>query len=181
MTSWTDEFPALIEEALERSNRPDSRDHGVHHWQLVAVVGAELIPLVPGADLEIVFCFALFHDSKRENEYVDPGHGKRGGQLAAELLEGRGLLGDEQLEKLVYACHHHTGARTSEDPTIGACWDSDRLNLWRVAIEPDPKFMSTSPGHDPARIKWAEDLQDEHYTWAQICEMYSTLEGGPQV
>jgi uncharacterized protein len=172
---WGNDYRDLVEEALARSNRPHSVDHGIHHWQLVAVCGAELVPLVPGVDPDVVFCFALFHDSMRENDYVDPDHGKRGGELARELLGGRGFLDEAQLDDLVFACEHHTSSRTSDDPTIGVCWDSDRLNLWRVAIEPDPRFMSTSPGRDPDRIEWAERLQDEHYSWDQIREMYAKL------
>jgi uncharacterized protein len=140
------------------------------------VTGAELIPLVPGADPEIVFCFALFHDSMRENDYVDPGHGKRGGALARELLEHRGLLDEAQIDSLVYACDNHTAARTVDDPTIGLCWDSDRLNLWRVAIEPDPQLMSTAPGRDPKWIAWGHELQDRTYSWEQVCSLYSALD-----
>ncbi|MEA2516366.1 MAG: uncharacterized protein QOG16_204 [Actinomycetota bacterium] len=172
---WGDPYRDLVSEALARSNRPQSVDHGIHHWQLVAVCGAELIPLVPGVDPDVVFCFALFHDSMRENDYVDPGHGKRGGELARELLGGRELLDEAQLDDLVYACDHHTSSRTSDDPTIGVCWDSDRLNLWRVAIEPDPRLMSTSAGRDPERIAWAERLQDENHSWDEIREMYGGL------
>lgn len=172
---WGSPYRELIEEVLAQSNRPDSSDHGVHHWQLVAVCGAELIPLVPGADPDVVFCFALFHDSMRENDYVDPGHGKRGGELARELLGGRDLLAADQLDDLTFACDHHTSARTSDDPTIGVCWDSDRLNLWRVAIEPDPSLMSTPPGRDLERIAREEGLQDGEYTWDEIREKYARL------
>ena len=172
---WVDTYPALIEEVLEKSNRRHSVDHGEHHWQLVAVTGAELLAESSGADPDVVFLFALFHDSKRENEYVDPGHGRRGGKLARELLDGRGLVTDTQLEQLVYACDHHTGARTSKDPTIGTCWDSDRLNLWRVAIEPDPALLSTEPARKAQRIEWAEELQDKDFIWTDVCKMYAAL------
>jgi uncharacterized protein len=175
---WGPPFAELVEKVLTRSNRPDSTVHGVHHWQLVAFCGSELIPLVPGSDPEVVFCFALFHDSMRENDYVDPGHGKRGGELARELLGGRDLLSDEQIDDLVYACDHHTSSRTSDDPTIGVCWDSDRLNLWRVAIEPEPRFMSTAPGRDPDRIARADLLQDESYSWDELRDVYASLAAG---
>lgn len=172
---WTNAYPALIEDVLARSTGAESRDHGEHHWQLVGIAGAELLPHLPGADADVVFCFALFHDSMRENDYVDPDHGKRGGALARELLGGRGLLDDAQLDDLVFACDHHTSARVSDDPTIGGCWDSDRLNLWRVAIEPAPHLMSTVPGRDAGRIKWADGLQDESYSWAEVCATYGRI------
>jgi len=40
------------------------------------------MPDVPSADPDVVFCFALFHDSMRFNEFDDPEHGRRGGELA---------------------------------------------------------------------------------------------------
>jgi HD superfamily phosphodiesterase len=51
-----------------------------------------------------VLLFALLHDSRREHEYDDPGHGERGARLARELHAG-GLLDLEagQMEKLVLA------------------------------------------------------------------------------
>ena len=120
----------------------------------------------------MVLLFALFHDSMRHNDYVDPGHGKRGGKLARRLLDDSDLLTDDQLEKLVFACDRHTGAVISEDPTVGVCWDSDRLNLWRVAIVPDPALLSTEPARRPERIAWAEDLQDKDFSWEEVCAAY---------
>lgn len=51
--------------------------------------------------------FALFHDSRRLNDDVDPDHGSRGARLAEEL-DAEGLLPvtDLQLGLLVYACYH---------------------------------------------------------------------------
>jgi uncharacterized protein len=158
---------------LDRATRPDSRDHGVRHWQLVAWTGAQLLPDVPGADADLVLCFALFHDSMRFNEHTDPEHGLRGGQLAAELLAGWPYLDDARVETLVDACTRHTDGETSSDPSVGVCWDSDRLNLWRVGYRPDPAYLSTKPAKLPERIEWARRLQDETYGWEQVCEAYS--------
>src|SRR4051794_34897034 len=36
------------------------------------------------------------------------------------------------LEVLATACTGHADGGTSADPTVGACWDADRLNLWWV-------------------------------------------------
>ena len=38
-------------------------------------------------------------------------------------------------------CPRH---RHSADPTIGACWDADRLNLWRVGVAPARGMLSTA-------------------------------------
>jgi uncharacterized protein len=70
----------------------------------------------------------------------------RGGLLARRLNgELLGLPGD-RLDLLEAACKGHTDGRTSDDPTIGACWDADRLDLCRLGRAIDPGAMSTAPG-----------------------------------
>jgi hypothetical protein len=52
------------------------------------------------------------------------------------------------------------GGGTTSDPTIGACWDADRLDLWRLGRRPDPMLLSTPAARDPDTIEWARGLQD---------------------
>ena len=130
---------------------------------------------VPRADPDLVFCFALFHDSMRLNEYTDPEHGLRGGRLAAELLEEWPYLDEARVELLVDACTRHTDGETSSDPSVAVCWDSDRLNLWRVGYRPDPAYLSTKSAKLPERIEWARRLQKEEHSWEQVCHTYSEL------
>lgn len=172
---WTSDYPQLIEAVLARATRPNSPDHGVHHWQLVAWTAAQLVPEVSGVDPDVVFTFALFHDSMRLNEFTDPEHGKRGGELAAEMLGGWPYLSRAQLDDIVFACTEHTSGETTSDPSIGVCWDSDRLNLWRVGYEPDGAYLSTEPARRRERIEWAYLLQEEDYSWEQVCAAYSAL------
>jgi uncharacterized protein len=40
----------------------------------------------------------------------------------------------------------HTAGQVSADPTVGACWDADRLHLPRCGITPNPDLFSTAPG-----------------------------------
>ncbi|MFN9877484.1 MAG: hypothetical protein ACK557_03300, partial [Planctomycetota bacterium] len=61
-----------------------------------------------GADLEVVALFALFHDACRRNEFRDPGHGQRGGELARKLRGSHVNLDDERFELLYEACRLHT-------------------------------------------------------------------------
>jgi uncharacterized protein len=125
--------------------------HGQNHWRRVASVGLDLAHATPGADVRVVLLFALLHDSQRENEDDDPGHGERAAQLARELhAEGILDLGAGQLDKLVLACRTHTDGTRSTDPTVGVCFDADRLDLGRVGIEPDPELMSTNAGRERA-------------------------------
>lgn len=168
-TSWAD----LVKTVESRAPLVDSPDHGAHHWRLVAVTGAELLATVPEADPLVVLLFALFHDSQRETDYVDPEHGPRGARLARELVP-RSLpnLEPERLEVLCHACEVHTTAPSTDDPTLGTCWDSDRLNLWRVGIEPSTLYLSTEVAKKPERIAWAEQLQDDDFAWSEVLEMY---------
>jgi uncharacterized protein len=108
-----------------------------------------------GADLEVLELFAVFHDSRRTNESVDHGHGVRGAELA-ERFHGRYFqVAPEQLEILLAACRDHTRGGVSDHPTIGTCWDADRLDLWRVGIYPDPTFMCTEEARSKEVIEWA--------------------------
>ena len=167
-------FLKLARDVEQRAPLADSPDHGIHHWQLVAVTGAELAEPVPEADRLVLLLFALFHDSQRETDYVDPEHGPRAAALAAEMLRPV-LPGLEpaRLELLCKACELHTTAPPTDHPTLGTCWDADRLNLWRVGIEPSLRFLSTDESKRPERIQWAEELQDVDYSWQQISEIYN--------
>ena len=49
--------------------------------------------------------------------------------------------------------------RVSDDPTIGTCWDADRLHLPRVAIEPDRAFFSHARRPRRRRLEAAASLR----------------------
>jgi uncharacterized protein len=53
---------------------------------------------------------------------------------------------------LDFACTWHTDLAHHPDPSIGTCWDSDRLDLGRVGIIPDPAYMSTNMGRELAGL-----------------------------
>lgn len=168
-----DRFLKLVDTVEKRAPLVGSADHGAHHWRLVAVTGAELLSTVPEADPVVALLFALFHDSQRETDYVDPEHGPRGARLARELVPGAlPEVGSDRLEVLCEACDLHTTAPATDHPTLGTCWDSDRLNLWRVGIEPSPLYLSTDEAKRPERIAWAEGLQERDYGWDEVLEMY---------
>jgi uncharacterized protein len=127
---------------------PDSV-HGAQHWRRVARNGRHLAGRT-GADLVVVRLFALFHDSRREHDGPDLVHGDQGAELA---MQWRGVvyeLDDTRMDLLVTACRGHTRERHHADPTIGTCWDADRLDLGRVGIVPSPGYMSTGFGRELA-------------------------------
>lgn len=172
LSTWLD----LVAEVESRAPLTASKDHGAHHWRLVAWTGSELLEEVTGGDPLVVLLFALFHDSQRQSEYADPQHGVRGAQLARELLAQRGdLFEARQLDVLVDACNRHTGAGPTEDPTRGICWDADRLNLWRVGTTPSEAYLSTAAAKAPERIAWARDLQTFDIAWEAIAQRYRAL------
>jgi uncharacterized protein len=123
--------------------------HGPAHWRRVERNGLWLAER-SGGDLFVVRLFAWFHDSCRVNEWNDPEHGKRGADYAVKLRGTLFDLEDEAVDRLVYACTWHTDQEYSDDPTIGACWDADRLDIGRVGTTPSPRFMSTAAGKEAA-------------------------------
>lgn len=132
----------VLEAVLAVSTTNASRLHGLEHWKRVGQNGLALADETEGADAEVVLLFALFHDSMRLNDGYDPDHGRRGSGLARELAH---LLPLEQrrLDLLAAACDDHADGLVCADPTVGACWDADRLDLPRVGIRSDPELLST--------------------------------------
>jgi uncharacterized protein len=139
----------LLDSVLAHSTSNRSRLHGLEHWHRVTRNGLVLAEETTGADAEIVMLFGLFHDSMRENDGHDPGHGPRAAELAEQLS---GLTG-YRLELLMLACELHADGEVSSDPTIGVCWDGDRLDLPRVGIRPSMSLMSTEAGRKKARSR----------------------------
>jgi uncharacterized protein len=139
-----------LREHVAREFRCD-RDsvHGPSHWKRVEQNGI-VIAKRSGAVVEVVRLFAYFHDSRREHDGSDNTHGARGAVYAASLRGTLFQLSDEHFELLRYACEWHTHGELSDEPTIGTCWDADRLDLWRVGTKPHVSYMSTEFGRELA-------------------------------
>jgi uncharacterized protein len=166
----------LLSQLDEHAPLRTSFHHGDLHWQAVAHAGLELAAEVDGCDREIVFLFALFHDAQRENEWDDPGHGARGAKLARRLHGQAFTLPERRLTLLCDACEGHTDVPRSDDPTVGVCFDADRLNLWRVGTVPDPAYLSTGPARSRERISHAATWHGVAYGWETLAERYGLLE-----
>jgi uncharacterized protein len=159
----------LIQAVVDRSPNSISLLHGEEHWRSVAHVGLEIGAATPGADLELVFLFSLLHDAMRRTDFGDPNHGRRAGGLIRDLKRERLLdLPQERERVLLSACCLHSDGSTSPDPTIGACWDADRLNLWRVGLTPVDRFLSTPEGRRPERAAWALDALGDVPSWMDL-------------
>ena len=144
----------IVEEILRGYPLSPRGCHGAVHWARVLENGLKLAEST-GANVAVVRLFAVFHDSRRENDGSDPDHGLRGADLAAALRGRLFDLSDADFDVLYRACEWHTHGRTDPDVTVQTCWDSDRLDLGRVGIVPDPRYLCTPAAKSPAVIDWA--------------------------
>jgi uncharacterized protein len=139
--------------------------HGVSHWARVRVNGLRL-SASSGADPIVVELFSFLHDSCRLNDNRDLEHGHRAAELALRFQGQHFTLNDRQLNQLTTACRDHTHGVETCDPTIATCWDADRLDLWRVGIQPDPDRLLTALAKSPVFMncaiersrRWLEQL-----------------------
>ena len=140
--------------------------HGPSHWTRVKENGLAVAKF-SGANARVVALFALFHDSCRESDGWDPGHGQRGAELARQLRSEKFDIPDEEFELLSYACQWHTDQKFHDDATIGTCWDADRLDLGRVGAVPDAAYLNTSAAKYVANqggtIALLEDLEQDFF------------------
>lgn len=135
---------AVLNEAIKVFKLNSERSiHGPEHWDQVERNVIELGENIPGCDIEIARLFAILHDCKRQDEDVDKEHGKRAAEFARELYD-KGMLeiDPEQFSTLIFAIKHHSDGLVSSDPTIGVCWDADRLDLPRVGTTPVADMLS---------------------------------------
>ncbi len=162
--SHADQFlkKELIHLILEEYSLPTYGTHGISHWARVLEIGLRLAKDT-GANTQIVSLFAIFHDSKRQNEKRDIGHGKRGADYAATLRGTYVDLSDTEFDLLYRACELHTDGLTEDDITVQTCWDSDRLDLCRVSIEPKPECLCTMVAKDEKMISWASNRAKDRF------------------
>jgi uncharacterized protein len=150
-TEMTDTlWKTLLDECCQRAeDGPLNQEHTAHgydHWERVRTAGM-MLAYMEGGSPKISQAFAWLHDCCRENEVHDPRHGRRAA-LFAQTLRTRGILRvtDDEWETLKEALTDHNGGRTHPDIDVACCWDADRLDLGRVHITPEMRFMSTATG-----------------------------------
>jgi len=119
--------------------------HGLPHWEKVEKYGLK-IANHSGADTNIVRLFAVLHDSRRKHDGIDAEHGFRSAEFAISLRDKYFKLNDYDFATLIYAIKWHNNGLISDDPTIGTCWDADRLDLPRAGIIPRPRKLNTKYG-----------------------------------
>ena len=149
-----DKLQTIGREILRHYSLMPDGIHGVAHWGRVLEIGM-LLAEKTGANIRIVQLFALFHDSCRENDGRDPEHGARGAALAGKIHGRLFKLSKDDLLLLQDACTRHTYSFTEANVTVQTCWDSDRLDLGRVGIVPDPLRLCTDAAKRPEFLNWA--------------------------
>jgi uncharacterized protein len=148
--------------------------HGIDHWGRVLENGIQLGGM-SGADIRIVQLFALFHDSRRQNDGYDPDHGARGAELAGEMNGSLFTLSRDELSLLQDACTRHTMGLTEADITVQTCWDADRLDLPRVQKFPIPERLCTKPARDVHFIELTSQRSIANHLTAFALELRKLL------
>lgn len=128
--------------------------HGVGHWQRVCENGLRIAEQT-GANPLIVELFAFLHDCCREDDGTDPGHGERAAEFSVSLRGSILHLSDGDFAVLHEAIRDHELGLTEGDITVLTCWDADRLDLGRVGIRPDPRYLCTAFARRKETIIWA--------------------------
>lgn len=126
--------------------------HGVPHWSRVWRNARELCE-AEGVPTKVPCVFSFLHDSMRADDGVDRMHGPRAVAWIERLYVKRQLpLGMNDFHLLCVAINGHSDGETDADPIVQVCWDSDRLDLGRVGIRPDPRYLCTAHAKKPDTI-----------------------------
>ncbi len=147
--------PDLVQAIIDQHQLNGKRSiHFVDHWARVMENGRRLAGFNQ-ARLDVVELFAVFHDSGRVSDGNDRSHGEVGAQIACSMYElGMFQLDSDGLDLLTLACVQHSWGGTVANITVQTCWDSDRLDLLRAGISPDPKRLCTLAARSPEMIGW---------------------------
>jgi uncharacterized protein len=129
--------------------------HGPSHWQRVDTFGLN-IAKTSGADLTVVRLFALLHDSCRQDDGADLDHGPRAAEMLDRIVPTVFAIDPGRFDLLKETIRLHTFGQTTNDPTIGTCWDADRLDIGRVGMTPNAQYMSTEVGKDKAASQYVQ-------------------------
>lgn len=150
--------------------------HGIRHWKAVTQTALLLADLIDEADVGVALLFGLLHDSQRTNENEDPDHGPFAADLMQQLRrEGVITISDERADKLAEAMSLHDAGGVSDDPTIGVCWDADRLQLQRLGYPLDPERLSTPEAMDPQIQRIAAKFDHSPIDWNELKAMADAI------
>jgi uncharacterized protein len=130
--------------------------HGIAHWARVRANGL-MLAQETGANDHVVELFAWFHDARRVGEHEDDGHGSRGAALAQQLNGHFFEATDAEMALLLHACRYHSDGLMTDDVTVMTCWDADRLDLGRVGMVPEPRYLCTKAARRNSSLEKANN------------------------
>jgi uncharacterized protein len=178
----TIDWRVLCEHVASHATLALSPLHGIHHWANVIRTAGVLGSHLPGINSRVTALFGLIHDCCRWNEGSDREHGSRAAAFARSLQGRYFHLDDRELVLLTEACAGHSDGRITDDLTVGACWDADRINLVRLGYAPVERFMSLDPtvSMSPAIISWVDGINKDSAfatidSLAHICETHEGI------
>jgi uncharacterized protein len=148
------DFPKIATRATQRFPLSLKGVHGLAHWQRVQENGLRLAEH-NHADQDTIRLFSFLHDCCRENDRFDPDHGPRAAEFLASLRDELITATDEEFGRLFEAIRDHTRVIHNRDVTIATCWDADRLDIGRVGVRPDRRFLNTAIAKEERILRWA--------------------------
>ena len=133
---------AIIEQILKDATAWPNGCHGLGHWERVAGY-ARIIAAAENLDEWFMLLFAYFHDCQRLSDGRDLQHGPRAADYLMTWTPEALELSEADQHRLAFACRYHTREIPTDDKTVRACWDCDRLDIGRVGIIVNPAFLFT--------------------------------------
>lgn len=127
--------------------------HGLPHWVRLMQYGMRIAER-EGGDPWVVAWFAILHDHQRWDDGDDRHHGPRAADAMVDV-QALGWFDDlnpTQIDLITEAVRHHSDGWIHSNPSIGACWDGDRLDLVRLGIAPSIGLLSTNTAKKMASI-----------------------------
>lgn len=145
-----------------RFNRPDSEIHAANHCERVLLFALIIGEKICGDDreaFEILAHASIFHDTRRENDYLDTGHGARAAVYYEKFCkENGGIIFHPES---VFLMRYHDLADSKGREAISERFgedadrvirlyeifkDADALDRWRLGSNGlDPEFLRTQP------------------------------------
>lgn len=143
-----------------RFNRPDSEIHAANHCERVLLFALLIGEKIFGDDreaFEILAHASIFHDTRRENDYLDTGHGARAAVYYEKFCKENGGITFHP-ESVFLMCYHDLAdskGREAISERFGEnaervlrlysiFKDADALDRWRLGSNGlDPEFLRT--------------------------------------
>jgi len=148
------EISRIKELAIDRYHGDRFGYNGPVHWDRTWENAKLLIPFTQ-ANPTVVQLFCYLHDCCSIHDGQEPEHGPAAAFFIKQNRTLFSFLTAQEFKLLVDACAGHTDHQLSTSPTIGTCWDADRLDLGRFGIYPKNEFFSTQAAKNPAIIERA--------------------------